>query len=69
MHMDIRDVLSEQKIELDGIMYIKALINRGIQHKIKIIRQFVMVRFNTRIGKIMISLLCISSSKILIMDL
>ena len=60
MHMDIRDVLSEQKIELDGIMYIKALINRGIQHKIKIIRQFVMVRFNTRIGKIMISLLCIS---------
>lgn len=60
MHMDIRDVLSEQKIELDGIMYIKALINRGIQHKIKIIREFVMVRFNTRIGKIMISLLCIS---------
>ena len=69
MHMDIRDVLSEGKIELDGIMYIKALINRGIQHKIKIIREFVMVRFNTRIGKIMISLLCISSSKILIMDL
>ena len=69
MHMDIRDVLSEGKIELDEIMYIKALINRGIQHKIKIIRQFVMVRFNTRIGKIMISLLCISSSKILIMDL
>ncbi len=60
MHMDIRDVLSEGKIELDGIMYIKALINRGIQHKIKIIREFVMVRFNTRIGKIMISLLCIS---------
>ena len=60
MHMDIRDVLSEQKIELDGIMYIKALINRGIQHKIRIIREFCMAKLNTRIGKIIVSLLCIS---------
>jgi hypothetical protein len=61
IYMNIRDVLSESKIELDEIMNIKDLTSGGVQDKIKAIREIGVGGVITGIRKILKSILCISS--------